>query len=720
MKDRTEKFREINNKCKKKILFFYFSFIFSEKLRSRSHLFFHYFSLASPFRCVFFYRIRHPWLDLGTILCTIMSTARAQLFRTIQYKRFRLIFSLLLMAMTLPCLRLTAMISEGKNPMNISQNGNSLRLRTFISNNHFLDQKEIHEDASFPNNKGQTVELNSHSFFDHELLEKLQEADQVTLFWKAKYEILKSQILTLSEAERHFILEEAECSYDFWTQSGYKCCDFMSTHQDDEPLHETEQSQILNFITSSNKAASEAKKVSDLLLESLPQFDNNYSTSDEENDLETYHAALKSEQQRENASNHMELIEALQKEKAMPCNASVQQLPQEDNFASGNTITDISTETHFKNKPAFLGLSNRPATVMEGGYLFPDKGGRIFNNIFYTEHALERMAPATSEIIELLCSRAFTRAKRQGFDVQENAFDETNRLTLLKGDPESLRNWWNQYGPDPRTILPSSVEAEIANPGSTDLKVIRSHDGAVITVMRKNTQQKIPSPPFLLSKKSDTDSYFQLSSAFKEKILAKKNNNFSDQNSAPSINQTLKLLSRINTSLHMPSTWHLSSMNFFEHEALKKERLRLFKNINAIKTLQKKRDRDLKNFKNFQPEFVQNSSLKLISKINQQKISLLKKNDKSSTSPLEIFLQTIRKKALKNAQIFSIKNPPKFPTNRSATLFSPRPLIRPSDLPFKIKIVSLSSLKTKATPAKQESKKSKKQSKKSNQKSKRI
>lgn len=89
-------------------------------------------------------------------------------------------------------------------------------------------------------------------------------------------------------------------------------------------------------------------------------------------------------------------------------------------------------------------------------------GGRV-----YTEHALERMAPRTPQVMAELEARAVARAQAAG----------------LKPGTRGFGEWWGKYGPDPRNIPPSVVEAEIANPGSTGIRVITGSDGRVITVI---------------------------------------------------------------------------------------------------------------------------------------------------------------------------------------------------------------------------------------------
>jgi len=64
-------------------------------------------------------------------------------------------------------------------------------------------------------------------------------------------------------------------------------------------------------------------------------------------------------------------------------------------------------------------------------------------------------------------ARAMARARAKGLTPGTRKFGE----------------WWKDHGPDPRSIPPSVVEAEIANPGSTGVRVILNSDGDVVTVI---------------------------------------------------------------------------------------------------------------------------------------------------------------------------------------------------------------------------------------------
>ena len=123
-----------------------------------------------------------------------------------------------------------------------------------------------------------------------------------------------------------------------------------------------------------------------------------------------------------------------------------------------------------------------PAETMEGGYLRPDLGSRIYNGLVYTEHALERMAPNTPEVIALLQNNATKRRNRATKRAVENWMD--SQEGSLKDLAADFQASWKQDSPQTRGILPSVVEAEIANPGTTDVRVVTSKEGHVITVIR--------------------------------------------------------------------------------------------------------------------------------------------------------------------------------------------------------------------------------------------
>ena len=88
----------------------------------------------------------------------------------------------------------------------------------------------------------------------------------------------------------------------------------------------------------------------------------------------------------------------------------------------------------------------------------PEGGGMDINGHWYTEHALERMAPDTPQVRAELRLRAVNRLERLGIKQGSRGFDKCLERAMSKIDP--------------RGVPPSVVEAEIANPGSTNVKVI--------------------------------------------------------------------------------------------------------------------------------------------------------------------------------------------------------------------------------------------------------
>ena len=105
--------------------------------------------------------------------------------------------------------------------------------------------------------------------------------------------------------------------------------------------------------------------------------------------------------------------------------------------------------------------------IDDGGWSLPARGGSTINGRWYTEHALERMAPRTPEVLADLERRAIERARSIGIEPGTEEFAE----------------WWQLRRPDPRNIPPMVVEAEILNPGSTSIRVVTNSNGDVVTVI---------------------------------------------------------------------------------------------------------------------------------------------------------------------------------------------------------------------------------------------
>jgi hypothetical protein len=99
----------------------------------------------------------------------------------------------------------------------------------------------------------------------------------------------------------------------------------------------------------------------------------------------------------------------------------------------------------------------------------PEGGGMYINGRWYTEHALERMAPDTPQIRAELVSRLATRLQRIGIGPTHPAYAPAMARGLSRVDP--------------RGVSPSVVEAEIAHPGSTSVRVITARGGQVVVTV---------------------------------------------------------------------------------------------------------------------------------------------------------------------------------------------------------------------------------------------
>lgn len=99
---------------------------------------------------------------------------------------------------------------------------------------------------------------------------------------------------------------------------------------------------------------------------------------------------------------------------------------------------------------------------------FPEGGGGGFiNGRWYTEHALERMAPATPEVRAVLEARFWARVQQLG---------------LEPGSPEYAAYYRSNF-PQARNIPSSVVESQIENPSSqSGVRVVINGNGDVVTV----------------------------------------------------------------------------------------------------------------------------------------------------------------------------------------------------------------------------------------------
>ena len=162
----------------------------------------------------------------------------------------------------------------------------------------------------------------------------------------------------------------------------------------------------------------------------------------------------------------------------------------------------LTSAAHFKIWwQQYAAHPQRDLVTMEGGYLFPMTCGGFYNGQSYTDHALERMAPATPKIIKMLEMRAMRRAKNEGFqfdaDSLQQCLNQPSRLkkwwkqhkSQEKKPSIDFQKWWHDYGPQPREILPATVEAEIASPGTTNVSVIINGSNHVITVIPRKLKK---------------------------------------------------------------------------------------------------------------------------------------------------------------------------------------------------------------------------------------
>ena len=108
-----------------------------------------------------------------------------------------------------------------------------------------------------------------------------------------------------------------------------------------------------------------------------------------------------------------------------------------------------------------------------GSWVMPlDGGGAFIGSRYFTEHALARMAPKTNDVLEILKKRLLQKAAKQGIAPGTEEFS----IWLKSKQGQSFKV-------DPRGIPPSVVEAEIVNPGCSNIEVIMNSKGDVITVM---------------------------------------------------------------------------------------------------------------------------------------------------------------------------------------------------------------------------------------------
>jgi subtilisin family serine protease len=99
-------------------------------------------------------------------------------------------------------------------------------------------------------------------------------------------------------------------------------------------------------------------------------------------------------------------------------------------------------------------------------YDLPVSGGIRINDRWYTEHALERIAPDTPQVRAQIRARMAQRIERLGINSSNPAYNRILARALQRIDP--------------RGVPPSVVEAEILRPGSTSVRVITARGGKIV------------------------------------------------------------------------------------------------------------------------------------------------------------------------------------------------------------------------------------------------
>ena len=102
-------------------------------------------------------------------------------------------------------------------------------------------------------------------------------------------------------------------------------------------------------------------------------------------------------------------------------------------------------------------------------YDLPRSGGMRVNGRWYTEHALERMAPDIPQVRAQIRTRISQRLARLGIDQNHPAYGRVLQRALEKVNP--------------RGVPPSVVEAEIIRPGSTNVRVITANRKQVVVTV---------------------------------------------------------------------------------------------------------------------------------------------------------------------------------------------------------------------------------------------
>jgi len=131
-------------------------------------------------------------------------------------------------------------------------------------------------------------------------------------------------------------------------------------------------------------------------------------------------------------------------------------------------------------RPAAGATPRAPRSLQDPIYdLPPDGGGMYINGRWYTEHALERMAPDIPQVRAQLRANILARLERIGITTGNPVFDRIYVRALQRIDP--------------RGVPPSVVESEIQRPGSTNVRVVTARrGGVVVTVIPRSLR---PAPP---------------------------------------------------------------------------------------------------------------------------------------------------------------------------------------------------------------------------------
>lgn len=110
-------------------------------------------------------------------------------------------------------------------------------------------------------------------------------------------------------------------------------------------------------------------------------------------------------------------------------------------------------------------------------YDLPEQGGGMrIGGRWYTEHALERMAPDTPAVRAELLRRAVERTRKFGLAEGSEAYNKV--LSYFKAKI------------DPRGVTPNVVEAELLRPGSTNVRVIAVKQKSIVVTVIPRTPVK--------------------------------------------------------------------------------------------------------------------------------------------------------------------------------------------------------------------------------------